>query len=214
MYDLPHFKDLDEKRVFEFIADHPFALITGSDSAGIPFATQIPVFLEHENEKMYLRGHMMKHNDHHKAFSENPNTLVVFSSPHSYVSATWYDNPHQASTWNYMSVHARGLIKFLDDIHLISILEKTTLHFEDGNDRSSTYFHNLSEKYTKPLMRAIVAFEIEIETMEHVFKLSQNKNEASYLNIIEKLESRNSSSQFIADEMKKRYSELFGKEKF
>jgi len=209
MYDLPHFKDSNEKRVLEFIKKHPFALITGSNKNGEPFATQIPVFLEEENSKHFLRGHMMKNNDHHLAFSENPKTLVVFSSPHTYVSATWYENPHQASTWNYMSVHAKGKLRFLEDSDLMEILRKTTLYFEDGNENSSTYFDNLSEKYTKPLMRAIVAFEIEVESMDHVFKLSQNRDEASFLNIIEQLQKGNSSSQYIAEEMKKRYSELF-----
>jgi transcriptional regulator len=51
----------------------------------------------------------MRKTDHHKAFHENPQALVVFTGPSSYVSATWYTNPHMGSTWNYMSVHLRGI---------------------------------------------------------------------------------------------------------
>ena len=209
MYDLPYFKDQKEQRVLDFIKDHPFALISGSNASGEPFATQIPLFLESESGKQFLRGHMMKNNDHHIAFTENPKVMAVFSSPHTYVSATWYENPHQASTWNYMSVHAKGAIKFLDDSALIDILKKTTLYFEKGNTASSTYFNNLSEKYTKPLMRAIVAFEIEVEKLDHVFKLSQNKDEVTFLNIIKQLDKGDTSAQYIAQQMKERYSELF-----
>ena len=78
-------------------------------------------------------GHMMKSTDHHKAFLYNPNVFVVFTGDHSYVSATWYSNPHQASTWNYMSVHVKGVMSFLNEQGLEDILRKTTLHFENGN---------------------------------------------------------------------------------
>ena len=36
-------------------------------------------------------------------------------------------------------------------------------------------------------MKAIIAFEIEVTSMDHVFKLSQNRDEKSYDNIIEKV---------------------------
>jgi transcriptional regulator len=55
------------------------------------------------------------------------------------------------------------------------------------------------------LSKAIIAFEIEVEDIQNVFKLSQNRDKISYLNIIEKLESRpDEDSRTIAAEMKKR----------
>ena len=33
---------------------------------------------------------MMKNTDHHKAFAQNENVLVIFTGPHCYVSASWY----------------------------------------------------------------------------------------------------------------------------
>jgi transcriptional regulator len=38
------------------------------------------------------------------------------------------------------------------------------------------------------MLPAIEAFEIEVEELENVFKLSQNRDELSYLNIIDQLE--------------------------
>src|SRR6187402_3357228 len=127
MYDLPYFKEQDEKVVREFIDKHPFAFVSGCDVHNKPIGTQLPVFLESLNGKLILRGHMMKNTDHHKAFMHNENVLVVFTGPHCYVSATWYSDPHQASTWNYMSVHAKGVISFLDQEALIRMLRKTSL---------------------------------------------------------------------------------------
>jgi transcriptional regulator len=54
------------------------------------------------------------------------------------------------------------------------------------------------------MMQAIVAFEIEVDTVRHVFKLSQNRDEQSYANIISNLSGLNADAQEIAMEMKKR----------
>jgi len=209
MYDLPYFKESDENTILNFIAEHPFALLTGSYKNGKPVVTQIPVFIEDNNGEKVLRGHFMKNTDHHKAFSENPNVLVVFTGPHSYVSATWYDNPHQASTWNYMSVHVHGMLKFPDESGLIDVLRKTTLHFEKNNKTSSTIYDNLSTEYTGKLIKAITAFEIEITSIENVFKLSQNRDPKSYNNIIEELKKRDHNAVQIAEEMERRKRDLF-----
>jgi transcriptional regulator len=212
MYNLPYFKENDQKVVLEFIHQHPFAFIAGCDGNNKPVATQIPVFIEEREGKLYLSGHMMKQTDHHKAFEKNPNVLCVFTGNHTYVSATWYDNPHQASTWNYMSVHVKGQIRFLDEDALIDVLRKTSLHFEGGNNQSTTVYDNLPEEYRNPLIKAIVAFEVEVESIENVFKLSQNRNKESYHHIIDKLKTRDSDGKVIAEEMEKRKDQLFPSE--
>ena len=59
------------------------------------------------------------------------------------------------------------------------------------------------------MTKAIVAFEIAVQQMENVFKLSQNRDEKSYDNIITKLDSQDESGKKIAEEMKKRRQDLF-----
>jgi transcriptional regulator len=195
----------------KFIHDHPFAFITGSSVEGKPVATQIPVFIEEKEGGLFLTGHMMKQTDHHKAFERNPNVLCVFTGHHCYVSATLYSDPHQASTWNYMSVHVRGQLRLLDDAGLVSVLKKTSAHFENYNAESSTTFDNLPKEYTERLMKVIVAFEVKVEEIENVFKLSQNRDKKSYQNIINHLEQGNPDENTIAEEMEKRQSQLFSK---
>lgn len=209
MYSLPHFKEKDQQVVLDFIHQHPFAFIAGCDENNKPFASQIPVFIEERNGKLYLSGHIMKSTDHHKAFEKNPNVLCVFTGHHTYVSATWYSNPHQASTWNYMSVHVKGQLRFLGGQQLIDVLKKTSLHFENGDKNSSTVFDNLPEDYSNLLMKAIVAFEVEVEEIDNVFKLSQNRDEESYHHIIDKLKDQDVDGKAIAEEMQKRTEQLF-----
>jgi transcriptional regulator len=211
MYNLPYYKEKDRQVILEFIHKNPFAFIAGCDESNKPIATQIPVFIEERNDKLFLTGHMMKATDHQKAFEKNPNVLCVFTGHHTYVSATWYSDPAQASTWNYMSVHVKGPLRFLDEKGLIEVLKKTSLHFENGNKASATVFDNLPADYTNRLMKAIVAFEVEVESMDHVFKLSQNRDEKSYEHIIDKLKDQDADGKTIAEEMSKRREELFKK---
>ena len=208
MYDLPHHKEKDHEEIIQFMRDHPFIFLTGSDATNKPVATQVPVFIDERDGKYFLTGHIMRNTDHHKAFEQNKNVLAVFTGPHTYVSATWYTKP-VGSTWNYMSVHAKGIIRFLDDAALIDVLRMTTLHFENQNQQSATIFDNLPSEYTQRLMKAIVAFEIEVKELETVFKLSQDRDEQSYTNIQEKLKKQGEHGQVIAAEMEKRTKAVF-----
>jgi len=209
MYNLPYYKEKDLQVIKEFIDQHPFAFLTGCDSENKPIATQVPVFIEEKDGRKILTGHIMKNTDHYKAFLHNENVLVVFTGRHTYVSGTWYSNPNIASTWNYMSVHITGIIRFLDNAALEEVLRKTSLHFENYDQQSATVFDNLPLEFKQRVMNAIAAFEIEVKEMDNVFKLSQDRDFESYCNIIEKLKGQGEDGQVIAAEMKKRIKEVF-----
>lgn len=209
MYSFSYFKENDKQTILDFIEQNPFAFLTGSDVSGKQVATQIPVLMEERNGEWYLQGHIMRNTDHHKAFQDNPNALIVFTGPNAYVSATWYSNMQIGSTWNYMSVHIAGTVNFMSNAELVSFMKRFTLKFENGNKNSETIFDNLPERYLDKMLPAIVGFEIKVDKINNVFKLSQNRDEKSYLNIISKLEEKGGASALIALEMKKRQTELF-----
>jgi transcriptional regulator len=209
MYNLPYYKEPDHEIILAFMRQHPFIFLSGVNEENKPVASQLPVFIDERDGKLFLTGHIMRNTDHHKAFDKNPNVLAVFTGPHTYVSATWYNNPHQASTWNYMSVHAKGQIRFGDFDDLVNILKRLTLHYENNNTSSTTVFDNLSPSYKEPLMKAIVAFEVEVTAIDHVFKLSQDRDEKSYDNIIEKLSQQDGDAKAIAEIMEKRKLKVF-----
>ena len=209
MYNFSYFKEKDKQTILDFIEDNPFAFMTGSFLSGSQVATQIPVLLEEREGELFLQGHFMRKTDHHKAFAENPNALLVFTGPSCYVSASWYSNPHAGSTWNYMSVHVTGKIHFMTDKQLISFMRKLTFKFEKGNTNSPTVLDNLPSQYVDQMMPAIVGFEIKADQLENVFKLSQNRDKESYENIISKLQEKGGSSALVANELIKRKAELF-----
>lgn len=208
MYDLPYYKEKNQDEIIQFMKDYPFIFLTGSDIENKPVATQVPVFIDEKEGKYFLTGHIMRNTDHHKAFEQNKNVLAVFTGPHTYVSATWYTKP-VGSTWNYMSVYANGVIRFGDKSELIATLKRLTLHYEKGNTSSTTVFDNLPTEYTERMMNAIVPFEIEVNSLQHIFKLSQNRDEKSYDNIIRELKKQGGDGKIIAEIMKKRKSKVF-----
>lgn len=209
MYHFSYFKEKDRQTILEFIEKHPFAFMTGSFASGMQVATQLPVLLEERDGSLFLQGHIMRNTDHHKAFVENPNVLLVFTGPSCYVSASWYSNPQIGSTWNYMSVHMVGEVRWMTNEELVGFMRKLTLKFEEGNTQSQTIYDNLPDSFLGKMMPAIAGFEVRADKIENVFKLSQNRDEKSYMNIINKLTERGGDSAMIADEMRKRKAELF-----
>lgn len=209
MYSFTCFTENDRQTIVDFIEAYPFAFLTGSFLCGKQAATQVPVMLEQRNGEFYLQGHIMRNTDHHKAFLENPNALVVFTGPNAYVSASWYANLQIGSTWNYMSVYISGPISFMNDEDLIQLMRKQTLKFERGNTRSLTFYDNLPEQFLNKMMPAITGFEIKGEEVKNVFKLSQNRDEQSYINVTAQLEQQGGNSALVAGEMKKRKAALF-----
>ncbi len=204
MYNLPYFKTQSPARLLEFMREYPFATMIGVGADQAPVATQVPLFTDERDGKIYLSGHIMRKTDHHQAFLHNPQALFVFSGPHTYISASWYTDPHQASTWNYMSVHARGRVHFSDEAALFGILERTTNHFE----RKPDAFKAMSQDYVSRLAGAIVAFEAEVESLDHVFKLSQNKDAQTVERILGQLDQGTAMDRMVAEEMRRERSTI------
>ena len=203
MYKLSYFIENNNDAVIAFMMENSFATITafGED---YPVATQVPLFVDiNEQGKILLSGHIMRKTDHHKAFEKNDHVLVLFTGPHTYVSASWYSNPQSASTWNYMTVHAKGKITLLDEAATYEAIKNITDKYE-GKETAAA-FHKMSDEYISAMLKAIVAFSIEVESIENVFKLSQNKDEQNKKQIIEALQQRpDDNSKMIAAEMIKR----------
>ncbi len=203
MYKLPYFTEENEEVVDDFMNKNSFAIIAGYDG-DFPVATHVPLDIKREDGRIILTGHMMKNTDHHKAFLQNKNVLVIFNGPHCYVSASWYEKKEVASTWNYIDVHAKGRIKFTDEEGTKKIIEAITDKYE--TKESDAAFNKLSQDYVDRLVKAIIGFTIEISSIGNVFKLSQNHDITTRESIVEKLKTRkDEDSHSIAKEMEKRF---------
>ena len=202
MYDISYFKAKDHQAIFDFMQANPFVTICGVDKEGFPVATQVPVLLKIENDKIIISGHVMRKQDHTIAYELNNNVLVIFSAPSAFVSASWYSIKGVASTWNYQSVHAVGKMEMKGEDHLYDLLSELTAHFEK-DPNAPTQVKNLDPDYMQQNMKAIVSFEIEVIELKHVFKLSQNRDDVSHENIKKELSNGTPACKHMAAAMKR-----------
>ncbi len=200
MYNVSHFKATNQQDVIAFMHQNPFIVLCGVDANYKPVATHIPVLIEERDDKLFLQAHIMRKQMHTIAFESNVNVLAIFSAAHSYVSATNYTEQNTASTWNYQAVHVSGTIHFLNEEALHQLLVKLTDKFEK-NLHSPALVKNMDAAYVTDLMKAIIAFEIEVTNIEHVFKLSQNKDATTQNNIIQSLQQQDDNAKAIANAM-------------
>jgi transcriptional regulator len=93
---------------------------------------------------------------------------------------------------------------------LHALLTNLTEKFEN-NPHSPSLVTKMTGEYVNNMMKAIIAFEIEITSIEHIFKLSQNRDEKSYENIIEHLSMRDDDAKTVASAMKENQHNVFKK---
>jgi transcriptional regulator len=207
MYKTPHFTETEQQYVLDFIKTHTFVTLIGNDST-TSVATQVPVIIDERGGELYLRGHIMRKTDHCNAFEKNPNVLVLFTGPHCYISASWYNERGIGGSWNYITVHARGTIQLFGEKETLGILTELTHKYEEGQARPELV-ENMTDHYLQTHLKAIAGFEIKITDMHPIFKLSQNRNDESYQNIVAELRDGDTDQKEIASEMIKRRPELF-----
>ena len=203
MYNVAYFKASGQQEVMDFMQAHPFITLCGASIEGRPIATHVPVLFEERGDKLFLLAHIMRMQGHTEVFKQNNRVLAIFTGPHTYVSASWYEDKAVASTWNYQAVHVSGILQFTDEASLLKLLGALTEKFENNPD-SPALLDKMPSEYVAKMVQAIISFEIEITGIDHVFKLSQNRDAKSYEHIIRHLQSGDSSAQTIAQEMERK----------
>ncbi len=201
----------DEKHVTDFIRQNSFGILI-SCIEGAPFATHLPLeYVESANGDKFLHGHLARGNQQWRAFDPNTEVLAIFSGPHTYVSAKWYNHVN-VPTWNYMIAHVYGkprVIEKFDELH--GLLKRLVDKHEAAINPESPYtVEALPQEYLQAQMKGIVGFEIKITRIEGKFKLSQNREQEDFLNVIAKLRaSGEANAQQVAEAMARIQPELF-----
>ncbi len=203
MYIPKYYKNENMDSVREFINKNGFAILI-SQVAGKPWATHIPLILDKDvNDKDVLFGHISRSNSQWKDFGKNEEILVVFSGPHAYVSASWYDHEN-VPTWNYIAVHVYGKIHIIEGDRLKNLLSRLVDKYESNMQRP-VKMDKMSKEFVEREIKGIVGFEIEITEIQAAMKLSQNRDDKNYERIISELEKNGDiNSSEIARIMKKR----------
>lgn len=127
-----------------------------------------------------LRGHVARANPVWK--SGGGAALAIFLGPQAYVSPNWYPSKAETGkavpTWNYITVHARGTIRWIDDATWLKGLVTDLTQAHEAPRPDPWAVSDAPESYVDAMVRAIVGFELTIETLEGKYKLSQNRDAA------------------------------------
>ncbi|WP_420596338.1 FMN-binding negative transcriptional regulator [Deinococcus sp.] len=174
MYIPAHFRITDQAELQRFMRAHSFAtLITAP--GGVPFASHIPLLIEEDAGKLYLRSHLARANPQWQHFGDE-DVLVMFQGPHALISPTWYESGPNVPTWNYTAVHAYGSAQV--------VAGEATRRIAYGLVAQHTpEMADIPEEFERRMLAGVVTFEVRVSRLEGKYKLSQNKPGADRLNV-------------------------------
>jgi transcriptional regulator len=204
MYIPKHFEEKDLAEAEKLIHEFGFGILV-SVKDRLPVASHIPMELEkNETGDWILKGHISRGNVVSKSFNSGDEILAIFLGPHSYVSPSWYTEKN-VPTWNYLAVHLYGKARMVEGEELIEMLRKIMARYETAHAQNPLKYDEVPDSVLIPDLRGLIGFEIKVERIQAASKLSQNRDEKSYDNIIEQLkEIKVYDSVRVAEEMEKR----------
>ena len=206
MYIPKYYKVSDFDEIRKFVQHNSFGtLVTTKGSR--PLATHLPLQLIKEGEDTYLTGHMAYGNPQWRTLETCEEVLVMFQGPNAYISSSWYEQEN-VPTWNYQAVHLYGTATILSEEELkqdlTGLMEKYEKHRENP-----VLWDKLSPSLLEKELKGIVGFKIKVNEIQAAYKMSQNRNEKDYKNIIEHLHKEESpGSSQLAEVMEKRMRDL------
>lgn len=190
----------DTRVLWETIEQNPFGTLIGI-SVSDPRVAHVPFRLQRSSGQFgTLQGHVAASNP--IVADLTGRLLVVFGGPHAYVSPRFYSAQNRVPTWNYVAVHVRGRGRLVTGAaHKDQVMDELVARFEPGSEGWNR--SRLSEEQYRNRLNAIQTFELEIEELEGVFKLSQDKDAADQLEVVAGLE-REANQPALVGYMKQR----------
>ncbi len=179
IYPPSNYVDDDPAYTNRIIDTYGFPLLTSSNVEG-PLATHLPMVREGE----YLYGHIAAANPMVEFLGTSMIFLAAFHGPHDYISASLYDKPESSvPTWDYTAVHVHGTTRRLSAEESVDRMAELTDVYE-GPDG---WAMEDAASYAGRLFPHIVYFEMRMDRVRGIRKLSQNKNAETQARITENL---------------------------
>jgi len=193
------YKNEDYNLMKEIIRDNSFALLISSVDK-IRATHSMMMLNEDDPENVYIEAHISKANPQAKTLKNGNEVLCDFLGAHTYISSSWYDHIN-VSTWNYEAVQIYGKIEMMNQDELYQHLDKLTSKYESFQ-QCPMMVKDMGKEFVEKEMKG--AFGIKIIPTEIFIKqkLSQNRKENDFKNIIFNLENSDENGKRIAEKMK------------
>ena len=171
MHPHPGYGWTDEGEMLAFLAEMSFSTIFVCGTEG-PALVHAPVVVRGTDR---LRFHVSRAN-RAAASLEGAQALLSCTGPDCYVSPDWYGTPDQVPTWNYLAVECEGPLRRLDDEELAQLLDDLGDVQEARLAPKPVWTRaKMTPGRFEAMLKAIVGFEMRIETIRGTRKLGQMK---------------------------------------
>ncbi len=200
MYIPKLFREEDRDDILAFLQKNNFATLVTFDGRR-PLATHTPVEVVEDGQGgLTVYGHISRANPQKETLL-GQELLLIFQGPHTYISPRWYNHVN-VPTWNYMIVHLNGQGREVAGEELYALLSRLVQRHEASSDYR---LESLPPDYVEKEMNGVFGFAVAVTRVEASYKLSQNRNDEDYENIIAQLYRRDDeNSHQIAKSMRAR----------
>ena len=146
----------------------------------------------------FLYGHIAANNPMTAFIGTSMIFLAAFHGPHDYISPTLYTNPNQSvPTWDYTAVHVHGTTRALSAEESVDRMAELTETYEPEDG----WAMEDAAKYASRLFAHVLYFEMRMDSVRGIRKLSQNKNAETQARIIQNL--RTNGNDDLANEIER-----------
>jgi transcriptional regulator len=178
MYLPPHFKMDELGAIHAAMRASRLATLVTATADGL-IGTPLPLILaENEGEYGTLYGHVARPNPQWKTPAVGA-AMAIFAGPDAYVTPSWYvtkaEHGKVVPTWNYVAVHAYGVVEFFEDAdRLLDVVTRLT-NLHERERAEAWQVSDAPEDYIKAQLRGIVGFRLPITRIDAKRKMSQNR---------------------------------------
>jgi transcriptional regulator len=193
------YRSEDYDVMHEIIKENAFALLISSVDK-IRATHSMMMLNEDDPEHIYIETHISRANPQAKTLKDGDDVVCDFLGAHTYISSSWYDHIN-VSTWNYEAVQVHGKVELMNQEELYKHLDKLTSKYENFQ-KCPVLVKDMGKEFVEKEMKG--AFGLKVIPTEIFIKqkLSQNRKEGDYQNIISHLESSDDQAKKIAEKMK------------
>jgi transcriptional regulator len=166
----------------------PLAVVVTHGADGLQ-ANHVPLMLHPDHgAKGRLSGHFARANPQAAAALAGEAVLAVFRPADAYVTPSLYPSKAEhgkvVPTWNFLAVHVTGRLRAISDAAWLDAhLDALTRQQEAGREHPWAV-SDAPGGFLDKMKRAIVGFEIEIDTIIGKRKVSQNRPEGDKASVL------------------------------
>jgi transcriptional regulator len=203
-------KSFEESRtdvLHGLIRERPFGTLVALTDRGLN-VDHLPFLVDGAaNPLGVLRGHVARANLVWRTKLRATDAVAIFQGPQRYITPSWYATKHETGkvvpTWNYVTVHAHGSLRFIEDREWLRDHVSRLSDHHEARREAPWKVSDAPDDFVHNLLDAIVGVEMTIGRLEGKWKLGQNRPERDRLGMIDGLLRENDeSSVSLANLMK------------